>query len=102
MSDDWQAFEPANYETYAWNSKKAAVNETKHGIKFTDAVQVFENPFAGFETFEEGEWRSLAIGWSFGRLIAVVYTEPEEGLCRIVSARPATARERRTFGDLFG
>ena len=44
----------------------------------------------------EGEHRELVIGYSVaGRLLLVSFTEPEEDLIRIISARGSDPRERR-------
>lgn len=43
------------------------------------------------------EDRFLAIGPVGRRLLVVVYTEPEEGLIRIIGAREATKRERARY-----
>jgi uncharacterized DUF497 family protein len=34
---------------------------------------------------------------AFGRILVVVYTQPEEKSIRIISTRPATAAERRHY-----
>ena len=43
--------------------------------------------------------RFLAVGPIEGGLVLVVWTEPEEGVVRIISARWATRRERRRYQD---
>jgi len=84
---------------YQWDLRKAQSNLIKHGIDFSDAVGVFEDEWA--ITLEhqdvEGEQRFVTIGLDFlARLIVVVYTYRYDDI-RIISARRATKRERRSY-----
>jgi uncharacterized DUF497 family protein len=78
--------------------KKAKSNFKKHGVSFEEAVTVFYDPLAA--TFEDpdhsgDEWRFVTIGYSSrNRLLVVSHSDREEVL-RIISARIATAPERR-------
>lgn len=45
--------------------------------------------------------RSIVIGQVDDVLLTVVYTSPEEGLYRIVSARLVTAQERKAYEQNF-
>jgi uncharacterized DUF497 family protein len=47
------------------------------------------------------EYRNIIIGQVGGVLLTVVYSTPEEDLYRIISARQATANERRTHEQNF-
>ena len=60
-----------------WDPVKAETNVKKHGVEFSDAVGVFEDPTA--ITIEdpqaEGEQRFLSMGMDvLGRIIVVAYT----------------------------
>lgn len=83
---------------FEWDPGKAARNLKKHGVCFEAAVTVFYDPLSA--TFDDpehsaGEARFVTIGFSSsGRLIVVAHTDRREA-SRIISARPATARERR-------
>ena len=83
---------------YQWDFDKAKGNIRKHGIRFADAVAVFEDELAltlPDPRFEED--RSITIGMDFlGRLLVVVYTWRADEI-RIISARKATPRERREY-----
>ena len=87
---------------FAWDPGKAAANLRKHGVAFEDASTVFRNPLAKVlpdPTHSEQEQRSLILGHSAGgRLLLVVFTETEERI-RIISARDASARERREYEE---
>ncbi|NCO60244.1 MAG: hypothetical protein COX16_06645 [Deltaproteobacteria bacterium CG23_combo_of_CG06-09_8_20_14_all_51_20] len=47
-----------------------------------------------------GERREIIIGHSnSGRLLLVCFTEREQGLIRIISARPASRQERKDYEE---
>ena len=87
---------------FRWDPDKAAVNLKKHGVSFEDASTVFRNPLAKVlpdPTHSVQEHRSLIIGHSAGgRLLLVVFTESGDRI-RIISARDASARERREYEE---
>lgn len=90
---------------FDWDPKKAEQNQLKHGISFTQALQVFADPRAFIEPdvrFDYGEKRLLIVGQIIdGRLISVIYTE-RSGLFRLISARRASRRERREYDSRSG
>lgn len=70
-----------------------------HGVDFADAVGVLEDEWA--LTIEEqeigGEQRFVTIGMDFlVRVLVVVYTYRGDDI-RLISARPATKRERKIY-----
>ncbi len=78
---------------------KAAANIRKHGVSFADAEGVLHDPMA--LTVEDidaiGERRYVTIGLgSAGEILVVVHTE-RGGEHRLISARRATRKERRTY-----
>ena len=87
---------------FEWNAEKAAENLKKHGVSLEEAVTVFYDPLAA--TFRDpdhsvGEDRFLTVGYSSrGRLVVVCHTE-RRGAGRLISARRATARERKRHED---
>jgi uncharacterized DUF497 family protein len=87
---------------FTWDPAKAAANLRKHGVAFEDASTVFRNALAQVlpdPTHSEQEQRSLIVGHSAGgRLLLVVFREMEERI-RIISARDASARERREYEE---
>lgn len=73
----------------------------KHGIHFSDAEIVLFDPNAltREEVDEENEQRFVSIGMdALGRVLVVVYTYRGEGI-RLISARPATKRERESYEE---
>lgn len=84
---------------YEWDTKKAISNLKKHGIDFADAVGVFEDSLALTIEYQDftGEDRFVTIGTDFlNRLLVVVYTYRGENI-RLISARPATRKERQSY-----
>jgi len=83
---------------FEWDPKKAKQNLTKHGVSFDEAVTAFYDPLSA--TFDdpdhsENEQRYITIGFSSqGRLLVVAHAE-RRGNIRIISARSATAHERK-------
>lgn len=83
---------------FEWDRAKADANRGKHRVTFDEAVSVFYDPLSA--TFPDPESsRSeeglVTIGHSSRRrLLVVVHTERGETI-RIISARLATAHERK-------
>jgi uncharacterized DUF497 family protein len=83
---------------FEWNRKKADANRRKHGITFDEASTVFYGPLSA--TFVDpdsvgAEERLVTVGHStLQRLLVVVHRERDEKI-RIISARLATAHERK-------
>ena len=83
---------------FVWDPNKAASNARKHGVSFTEAATVFTDPLALIVADVGHPERALITGESFvGRLLVVVFAEVSEDEVRIISARRATAHERRRY-----
>ncbi len=87
--------------SYEWDPAKARANFAKHGVRFADAVTVLEDDLAltmrDPASDEEERWITLGRD-GLGRLIVVVYTWRRENV-RLISARPATAREKSQYEE---
>ena len=87
---------------FEWNSSNAVSNERKHGVTFEEAESVFYDDFA-IQFFDdensELEDRFLILGHSNqSRILLICHCEKESGnLIRIISARKATANERKLY-----
>lgn len=84
---------------FEWDDAKAAGNFVKHGVAFEAAAAIFDDPnrLEEDDIFANGEYRTIAIGMVDSLVLAVVYSEPEDNLIRLISARLATAKERRAY-----
>jgi uncharacterized DUF497 family protein len=94
---------------FEWDEVKNRSNQRKHGISFEIAARVFADPFALTEQdrVEDGEprWRTFGLVGDFA-LLVVAHTRRDEDsngrpfeVIRIISARPATRRERRRYEE---
>ena len=83
---------------FEWDPLKAEANRKKHGVRFADAVVVFEDPMALTIPDEHPEEeRFITMGTdAVGRVLVVVYTWREDRL-RIISARKASRSERAQY-----
>ena len=84
---------------YEWDPNKAKLNIRTHGIAFADAVSVFFDDSAiTVEDNNPDEVRFATMGMdALGRVLVVVYTWREDNI-RLISARKATAKERKQHG----
>ena len=87
---------------FEWDSVKAASNQEKHKVSFEEARSVFFDEYAqqfyDAESFDQ-EDRFLMLGKSVkSKMLIVVHCERDEGeVIRIISARKATAKERKFY-----
>lgn len=83
---------------FQWDTKKAESNAKKHGVAFSDAVGVFEDPYAiTIDDPYPNEPRFVTMGLDFlGRVLVVCWT-PRGGDIRVFSARHATSHERANY-----
>ena len=87
---------------FAWDPNKAAKNLKKHGVDFREAATIFDDTLS--TSFADpdhsvGEARFLTIGVSkLLRILVVAHTESGDTI-RIISARPATRRERWSYAE---
>lgn len=83
---------------FEWDPRKAASNLRRHGVSFDEASTAFGDPLARLiddPRHSVGEHRMVLLGRSVqDRLLVVMFTERGD-IIRLISARPATRRERR-------
>ena len=84
---------------FTYDPAKATSNLKKHGVSFADAEGVFSDPLAitieDLDSEGEPRWITIEFG-SAGELLVIVYTERGDE-CRLISARPATKKERKHY-----
>ena len=83
---------------FEWDHTKAERNVKKHRVSFDEAVTVFYDPLTA--TFDDphhsvGERRFITAGYFSQRRLLVVAHVERGGSIRIISARLATAQERK-------
>ena len=87
---------------FEWDAAKAAANLRKHGVSFDEASTVFADDLSATgrdldHSSEESRFMTFGLS-SKGRVLAVSHTD-RGGVLRIVSARPATPKEKRIYED---
>ncbi len=87
---------------FEWEASKAASNIQKHGVTFEDARTVFFDERARLindPDHSESEERFILLGFSSSlRVIVVCHCYRSEGnVIRIISARKATATEKKAY-----
>jgi len=91
-------------QDFTWDKAKASRNLAKHRVSFETATRVFADPWAITEQdrIEHGEYRWTTLGLVNGHVILLVAHTIEEDedappTVRIISARPATPKERQRY-----
>jgi uncharacterized DUF497 family protein len=89
---------------FEWDAAKSRSNEKKHSVSFEEAREVFDDPLhialldRRFGYFQE---RWITIGSTETRRIVVAanlsFDDEDEEVVRIISAREATAHERKQY-----
>jgi hypothetical protein len=91
---------------WVWNAEKDTINKRKHRLGFETAALVFNDPLAASRRDvypHEERWQT--VGVIGGIVVLVVHTVLEfdtrtgEEIGRIISARKATAHERRAYEE---
>jgi uncharacterized DUF497 family protein len=83
-----------------WDPRKAEANLRKHGVAFDEAATVLSDTLSATfpsEDHSEDEARFITIGLAANRQILVVVHTEDDRVIRIISARQATAQERRYY-----
>lgn len=87
------------FMNFQWDKGKAESNLKKHGVRFADAVQVFEDDYAW--TYEDDAADSeqvwLTLGMTDAGCLVVVWTERFDDNIRVISARKATSHEKKGY-----
>ncbi|MGA2357163.1 MAG: BrnT family toxin [Terriglobales bacterium] len=97
---------------FEWDEAKNLSNRRKHGVSFEEAAAVFSDPLCVSvqDRINGGELRWQTLGLVEGLLLlAVAHTVGEERedntlieVIRIISARPATRKERLRYEEENG
>ena len=91
------------FSRFEWDENKSQANKRKHGVSFEEAASSFVDTNAASwhdqNHSSPGDERFINLGLSTSlRLLFVVHNE-EDGLIRIISARPATPAERAIYEE---
>ena len=87
---------------FVWDVAKARTNFLKHGVRFEDAINVFDDAFAiefKDDRDDYGEDRFIIISLANNKLLCVVYAFRDDKI-RLISACGAEPFERRSYFEL--
>jgi uncharacterized DUF497 family protein len=86
------------FDGVEWDRAKSDWNREHRGFAFDVAADVFSDDYIESKSCgqELGEQRFVAIGSVDGRIVTVVWT-PRGTNRRIISARPASRKERKIY-----
>ncbi|MEZ6195866.1 MAG: BrnT family toxin [Planctomycetota bacterium] len=91
---------------FTWDEAKDALNRRKHGLSFDEARELFASDVRSIEIFDARnsvtEDRFISIGPIGRGPVLVAWTELDDGVVRIISARRATRREASRYRKLNG
>jgi uncharacterized DUF497 family protein len=86
---------------FEWDEAKNVANQQKHSVSFEEASKLFADNVDRLDLFDEHhssvEERFISIGPIDRGLALVVWTERDEDLVRIISARWATKAEEGMY-----
>jgi len=90
---------------FTWTDKKNRLNKKNHGLYLSEVVDVFDDPhlleFHDKAHSTAGEDRYICLGrWHDILILSVVFTE-RNGDTHLITARKATAKERRAYEENY-
>lgn len=91
---------------FEWAPEKDKANRAKHGVSFVEASGLFR-PGVEYLTIYDVEHSSeedrfITIGAIERGVVVVIYTERDDDVIRIFSARMATRKERQLYEEFLG
>jgi uncharacterized DUF497 family protein len=91
---------------WVWDQEKNRTNKRDHGLSFKTAQLVFDDPMAAsrVDPHPDGDrWQTLGLVGTVILFVVHTWPEVEEGkeieIGRIISARKATAHERKAYEE---
>ena len=84
---------------FEWDEAKRRLNIKKHGVDFKNVVKAFDSPMlVGLDIREDyGEERWIGIGAIAHIVVIIAFTERNNEVTRIISARKATKNEKEKY-----
>jgi uncharacterized protein len=88
---------------FEWDEDKNRRNQQRHGLNFTEAERVFTPAlFVDIDDREDyGEERYVGLGLLDGRVVVVIFTQPDGNTIRVISLRKATSYERQQYSGYY-
>ena len=86
---------------FEWDEARNQANIRKHGVGFETAQRIFGGPVLTWldERKDYGEVRHVSIGKVGNVAVVVVAHTDRDGRIRLISARPASRKERQAYHE---
>jgi uncharacterized protein len=86
---------------FEWDDAKNRENIRKHKINFADVSPMFESPMLiePDDRSDYGEDRWFGLGFLHNNIAVVIWTERQNDVIRIISARRANRHEQQRLED---
>ena len=86
---------------FGWDEAENQANIRKHGVSFETARRIFAGPVLTWLDDREdyGEVRRISIGKVGKAAVVVVAHTNRDGRIRVISARPASRKERQVYHE---
>ena len=86
---------------FEWDEPKNRANIRKHGVSFETASRIFDRPVLTRQDHRKdyGEARYVSIGELENGALVVVAPTNRSGRTRLISARPASRKERQAYHE---
>jgi uncharacterized DUF497 family protein len=87
---------------WVWSDDKNELNKQKHGLSFETARFVFDDPLAlsRVDRHPDGDrWQTIGMIGMIHLFVVHTYPEDERDAGRLISARKATAHERKAYEE---
>lgn len=88
--------------TFEWDAAKARANAERHRVTFEEAITAFGDPLSSTipdPDHSQDEERCVLLGLSSRRRLLVVAHTDRGDTIRIISARLASKREKRSYEE---
>jgi uncharacterized DUF497 family protein len=87
---------------FEWDPAKNRTNQTKHGISFEKASQIWQGNYITVDgvAHAKNEERSASLGLINGRVCVAIWTRRNENV-RIISVRRARKYEEQLYQEKF-
>ena len=86
---------------FEWDVAKNQTNIRKHGVSFETAQRIFEGPVLTWfdDRKDYGEDRYISIGTVKNAALIVIAHTGRDDRIRLISARPASRKERQAYHE---
>ncbi|HYX34648.1 MAG TPA: BrnT family toxin [Oligoflexus sp.] len=85
---------------FSWDDSKNKANQEKHGLSFEDVIPVFSDEWSIVRPDpDHTEERWVILGTARYLVVVVAVYSYRDDIIRIISARKATAKERRSYEE---